>query len=678
MQNRFADSVIISRMKSAFFRRGVSAVCAGIFCASSAPAWGKSAKEVFAEVARSVVVVLALDSSGETSAQGSGVVVGKNEVATNCHVIEDAAKIVVRQAADSSGGENYRMSAEILARDNERDLCLLFVDELSEPPAAPIATMGAAKGLTVGEEIFAVGAPEGLELSMSRGIVSQLRGFYGKRAAPLVQTDAAISPGSSGGGLFNENGKLVGITTFKWKGESLNFAIPVEWVEELHKQAEQKIVAEIWKKCAIDPSYECVMYFALRVAHRIESAIIRVNAMRTIAAAHTESGHKQLANQILSLAIDAAHDVALPKDRAWLFRLIAVNQAENGDVQSAQKSLSFALGAAQKISNAYSRPRTLGAIAVAQAEIGDVAAALGVARNISIIMVRNDALLNIAVVRAKANDVSKVRQIITEARKNIAQSKGDGTYNEWEYKFIMLGEVAAALVKIGDDESAQKIYQSAQSIWEEKFPEEISNWSLHWSLDDEFWLAVVNNMIMRGEFSAAMKSVWNAGSPNVQSILWEDVVRAQAEAGFFLDAIKSARTRAGEKALKEGGQFVGWRSLQGLRVLAEMQARAGHIDDAFATVAKIDISDIDARTKSLRSISIAQAQVGNFNAAVDTIRRIENASDRAWAQRDIVSVQAEMGEFKDALRIMSDIEHFHVRAWALADIAKHLAARERN
>ena len=149
---RFWFSVIILRMKNVLFRRGISAVCAGILCASSAPAWGKSAKEVFAEVARSVVVVLALDSNGETSAQGSGVVVGKNEVATNCHVIEDAAKVVVRQALESDIGQSYRMDSAILARDDERDLCLLFVGELSEPPAVPIVKMGAAKALSIGEE----------------------------------------------------------------------------------------------------------------------------------------------------------------------------------------------------------------------------------------------------------------------------------------------------------------------------------------------------------------------------------------------------------------------------------------------------------------------------------------------------------------------------------------------
>ena len=232
-------------MQKAASCRIISALLAGIFALSPASAWGKSAKEVFAEVARSVVVVLALDYSGETSAQGSGVVVGKNQVATNCHVIEDAAKIVVNQALDSDIGQSYRMDATILARDDERDLCLLFVGELSESPAAPIVKMGAAKMLSVGEEIFAIGAPKGLDLSLSRGVVSQLRRLDGRQTAPLVQTDAAISPGSSGGGLFNDEGGLVGITTFKQVGgENLNFAIPVEWVEDLWEKGRAQLEAK--------------------------------------------------------------------------------------------------------------------------------------------------------------------------------------------------------------------------------------------------------------------------------------------------------------------------------------------------------------------------------------------------------------------------------------------------
>ena len=275
-------------MKNAVHRRIVAVLTAGILAVSAASAWAKSAKEVFAEVAGSVVVVLALDSSGEKQAQGSGVVVGQNEVATNCHVIDKAESVVVRQAADSDGGQTYRMDARILTRDDGRDLCLLFVDELSKPPAAPVATAGAAKELTVGEEVFAIGAPEGLELSMSRGIVSQLRG---KRAAPLVQTDAAISPGSSGGGLFNENAELVGITTFKWKGENLNFAIPAEWIGDLQEKSREELAAaEKRRGCQANPNYECVIDAALSTARSIDYADWRTGALHGIALAQAGSG----------------------------------------------------------------------------------------------------------------------------------------------------------------------------------------------------------------------------------------------------------------------------------------------------------------------------------------------------------------------------------------------------
>ncbi len=81
----------------------------------------------------------------------------------------------------------------------------------------------------MGEPVYAVGAPEGLELPLSEGIVSQLRGG----PPPLIQTTVAISPGSSGGGLFNTEGELVGITTFYLKeGQNLNFALPVELIAE--------------------------------------------------------------------------------------------------------------------------------------------------------------------------------------------------------------------------------------------------------------------------------------------------------------------------------------------------------------------------------------------------------------------------------------------------------------
>ena len=205
-------------------------VCAVVALAVVAPpGWGADAAAIFRQAAPSVVLVYALDSAGEEIAQGSGVVVGENYVATNCHVLESAWSIKIRQTETD---ETFAMGASRARTDEERDLCLLFVADLAKPPAAQPAQMAGARGLEIGAEVFAIGAPNGWELSFTRGIVSQLRDIDGE-SAPLIQTDAAITSGSSGGGLFDENGHLVGITTLSSKDGNFNFAMPAEWVAEM-------------------------------------------------------------------------------------------------------------------------------------------------------------------------------------------------------------------------------------------------------------------------------------------------------------------------------------------------------------------------------------------------------------------------------------------------------------
>ena len=205
-------------------------VCAVVALAVVAPpGWGADAAAIFRQAAPSVVLVYALDSAGEEIAQGSGVVVGENYVATNCHVLEGAWSIKIRQ---TESDETFAMGASRARTDEERDLCLLFVADLAKPPAAQPAQMAGARGLEIGAEVFAIGAPNGWELSFTRGIVSQLRDIDGE-SAPLIQTDAAITSGSSGGGLFDENGRLVGITTLGSKDGNFNFAMPAEWVAEM-------------------------------------------------------------------------------------------------------------------------------------------------------------------------------------------------------------------------------------------------------------------------------------------------------------------------------------------------------------------------------------------------------------------------------------------------------------
>jgi hypothetical protein len=117
-------------------------------------------------------------------------------------------------------------AASLHAEDRRRDICLLDTTDIQGEPAQ----LGKASTLKVGDPVYAVAAPKGLELSFSDGVVAQLRGG----PPPLIQTTAAISPGSSGGGIFDADGRLVGLTTLYLKGgQSLNFAVPVEWIDEV-------------------------------------------------------------------------------------------------------------------------------------------------------------------------------------------------------------------------------------------------------------------------------------------------------------------------------------------------------------------------------------------------------------------------------------------------------------
>ena len=123
-------------------------------------------------------------------------------------------------------GNRPFISATLYAEDGDKDICLLDANGIQGKPAL----LGKAAGLKVGNPVYAVGAPQGLELSLSDGIVAQLRGG----PSPMIQTTAAVSPGSSGGGLFDGQGRLVGLTTFYLEGgQSLNFAMPVEWIGEV-------------------------------------------------------------------------------------------------------------------------------------------------------------------------------------------------------------------------------------------------------------------------------------------------------------------------------------------------------------------------------------------------------------------------------------------------------------
>jgi Flp pilus assembly protein TadD len=189
----------------------------------SIQAQSKTASQVFEQASASVVVVHGLDAKGKQQSLGSGVVLPGGEVATNCHVIKDARQYRVKFL-----GKLYE--ARTRHTDWDRDVCTLTANGLK----VPAVILGSTKELKVGAKVYAIGAPHGLELSLSEGIVSNLRDVDGGR---YIQTTAPISPGSSGGGLFDEEGRLLGLPSFYLaEGQQINFAVPVEWLRELPKR----------------------------------------------------------------------------------------------------------------------------------------------------------------------------------------------------------------------------------------------------------------------------------------------------------------------------------------------------------------------------------------------------------------------------------------------------------
>ncbi|MDE3068126.1 MAG: trypsin-like peptidase domain-containing protein, partial [Verrucomicrobiota bacterium] len=158
---------------------------------------------------------------------------------TNFHVIEGETEITVevyRQADGLLNHETYRQ-VRIVAINKFHDLALLHIEDKNAPKFKYV-TLGSSDALNVGDPVFAIGSPMGLERTVTSGIIStKTREMEGEL---YLQTTAQINPGNSGGPLFNMAGQVVGVTNMKIMfGEGLGFAIPVELVKNFldHRDA---------------------------------------------------------------------------------------------------------------------------------------------------------------------------------------------------------------------------------------------------------------------------------------------------------------------------------------------------------------------------------------------------------------------------------------------------------
>lgn len=169
------------------------------------------------------VLKVSASATGNKSYSGSGVVVGRNEVLTNCHVTRNSDQAVVLK-----GSMRYNVYSQKI--DLHRDLCLLITDEM---PFTPVPVRPTAE-LTTGETVFFYGYPGGIEAFFTEGRVSALHPYL---ASHVIETSAGFGLGASGGGLFDANGALVGITTFLSAGHSgYYYAMPADWLDALRSK----------------------------------------------------------------------------------------------------------------------------------------------------------------------------------------------------------------------------------------------------------------------------------------------------------------------------------------------------------------------------------------------------------------------------------------------------------
>ncbi|MFP3951779.1 MAG: trypsin-like peptidase domain-containing protein [Candidatus Bathyarchaeia archaeon] len=184
---------------------------------------------IYKQIRRSVVLISVTTSQGD--GQGSGFIYNEEgHIITNNHVVEDAKKITVTFT------DGTITEAEIVGTDPYSDLAVIAVD-LGPETLVPVY-FSSSSDLLVGEQVVAIGAPYGLDTTMTAGIVSatgrQMSAPGGYSIVDVIQTDAAINPGNSGGPLLNIHGEVVGMntaivsSTLQFSG--IGFAIPSDTI----------------------------------------------------------------------------------------------------------------------------------------------------------------------------------------------------------------------------------------------------------------------------------------------------------------------------------------------------------------------------------------------------------------------------------------------------------------
>jgi tetratricopeptide (TPR) repeat protein len=197
-----------------------------------------SPQEIYRQAEHQVFVLEALNAQGEVVSFHSAVLVGVDTVATQCSALEGAAGLRLRRGSSSYVAQSSQ-------KDSARNLCLLKAPGAGDAPVKLIDDLP-----RTGAQAYAVSNPLGLGIGIAEGIVSGVRT---ERDESFIQFTAAIAPGSEGGGLFDAEGRLIGLISYRQRdGQNVNFAFPARWLKEIGARAASVDAAEGWRAKAIE------------------------------------------------------------------------------------------------------------------------------------------------------------------------------------------------------------------------------------------------------------------------------------------------------------------------------------------------------------------------------------------------------------------------------------------
>ena len=208
----------------------LATVCGLVTCAVPDRSSAQPLVDLVTRVTPSVAFVLAKDADGKPMSGGSAFVIAPGVLLTALHVVQQAAAVSVQLPGATA------VAADVVGIDIDHDIALLHAAGLQPAGAAPL-TLGDSTAVQLGEGIAVVGyplsSPDHPTVTVTQGIVSALRTQEG-----MLQIDAAINPGASGGPVLTADGRVIGIVDASLRGaQSFNFAVPIDLAKPLVQRA---------------------------------------------------------------------------------------------------------------------------------------------------------------------------------------------------------------------------------------------------------------------------------------------------------------------------------------------------------------------------------------------------------------------------------------------------------